>query len=90
MHWSPSSGQVAGQLDGGSQVSPAPTRPSPQVVAQSASAAALQPGGQQPSPLTQAVIGSWAQAREQPSIVPDAKSAVQASPSSQLAAQAPG
>ena len=90
MHRSPSSGQVVGQLDGGSQVSPAPTRPSPQVAAQSLSAAALQPGGQQPSPLTQAAIGSCVQAREQASTVPDAKSAVQASPSSQVAAQAPG
>ena len=37
VHGSPSSGQVVGQLLGGSQVSPAPTRPSPHFGAQSLS-----------------------------------------------------
>jgi hypothetical protein len=49
----------------------------------------LQPAGQQPSPLRQAVTRAWLHAREQPAIVPDAQSDVQASPSSQVAGQAP-
>ena len=87
---SPSSGQVVGQVLGGSQVSPAPMRPSPQLGLQSSSVAALQPAGQQPSLFRQAVIGSCQQARVQPATDPAARSTVQASASSQVLAQAPG
>ena len=76
---SPSSGQVTGQVAGGSQVSPAASRPSPQVTAQSVSPSASQPAGQQPSPETQAVIARWLHAREHPLGVPVAPSVVQAS-----------
>jgi len=81
---SPSSGQEVGQLDGGSQVSKAPTCPSPQRGAQSLSVAAEHPAGQQPSPSMHAVIAWCEQRRVQASLEPEAKSAVQASPSSQL------
>jgi hypothetical protein len=47
--------QVAGQLELGSQASPASTAEFPQRGAQSLSLLALQVGGQQPSPLAQAV-----------------------------------
>lgn len=87
---SPSSGQVVGQVVGGSQVSPAPIRPSPQTGWQSESVAALQPGGQQPSSSRQAVSASCWQARVQPATDPDARSTVQASASSQEWAQLPG
>jgi hypothetical protein len=87
---SPSSGQVAGQEAAGSHVSPAPTWPSPQIGAQSASVAGVHPGGQQPSPARQAVIGAWPQAREQPATDPEAKSSVQAFPSSQEGGHQPG
>jgi len=90
VHASPSSGQVAGQVVGGSQVSPAPIFRSPHVGAQSPSVAGEQPAGQQPSPEMQPVIGSWTQARVQASLVPDARSRVQAFPSSQVRGQAPG
>jgi hypothetical protein len=87
---SPSSGQVVGQVVGGSQVSPAPIRPSPQRGPQSESVATVQPGGQQPSSSRQAVIASWLQARVQLATEPEAMSTVQASASSQDCAQAPG
>src|SRR5215831_17703928 len=88
---SPSSGQDVGQLAGGSQVSPAPTCPSPQRAGpQSLSVVAEQPAGQQPSPERQAVIGWWKQARVQVSSEPAAKSRVHASASSQLRGHAPG
>ena len=90
VHGSPSSGQAVGQVDGGSQVSPAWIRPSLQVAAQSASVAAVQPAGQQPSPLKQAVIAPWVQVRVHAATEPAATSTVQASPSLQLAGQAPG
>lgn len=87
---SPSSGQVVGQVLGGSQVSPAPMWPSPQLGLQSESVATVQPAGQQPSLSRQAVMGSWLQARVQPATDPEARSTVQASASSQVLAQAPG
>lgn len=87
---SPSSGQVVGQLGGGSQVSPAPIFLSPQVGAQSLSVSGEQAGGQQPSFETQVVIGAWLHDREHPSTEPVAWSNVHASPSSQVRAQAPG
>jgi hypothetical protein len=87
---SPSSGQVVGQVLGGSQVSPAPARLSPHCGLQSLSVAAVQPSGQQPSSERQPAIGWWMQAREHPSGDPDAKSSVQALPSSQVRGQAPG
>jgi len=79
-----------GQLDGGSQVSPAAMRPSPHITPQSRSTSAVQPAGQQPSPLVQAVTSTCVQTREQPASLPDVKSLVHASPSSQVGAQAPG
>ncbi len=87
---SPSSGQVVGQLDGGSQVSPASTFPSPQDGAQSVSFDAEQPAGQQPSLFRQVTIGMCVQLREQSLAEPLAMSVVQALPSSQVLAQAPG
>jgi hypothetical protein len=87
---SPSSAHTVGQVEGGSQVSPDPRWPSPQMGAQSWSAAAPQPAGQQPSPLTHAVTAVWLHPREHASTVPDATSLVQASPSSQVEAHAPG
>lgn len=90
MQGSPSSGQVVGQVLGGSQVSPASTFLSPQVAWQSVSVAGVQPEGQQPSPLKQATIAVCVQWREQSLLEPLAMSPVQASPSSQVSAQAPG
>lgn len=90
VHGSPSSGQVVGQLLGGSHVSPAPTRLSPHFGAQSLSFSAEQASGQQPSFGIQPVMRAWLHAREQPSTDPDAWSNVQASPSSQVRSQAPG
>lgn len=90
VHASPSSGQVVGQVLGGSHVSPAPILRSPHVAAQSPSVAVEQPFGQQPSPSMQPVIDAWAQARVQAWPLPDARSRVQAFPSSQVCGQAPG
>jgi hypothetical protein len=87
---SPSSGQAVGQVVGGSQVSPAPIRASPQRGPQSESVATLHPAGQQPSSSRQAVIVSCRQTRVQPATDPAARSTVQASASSQDRAQAPG
>ena len=67
---SPSSGQVVGQVAGGSHVSPAPTLPSPHTGSQSPSVAAVHPGGQQPSPLKQPEMGWCEQLRVQPSTEP--------------------
>src|SRR5262249_2407676 len=55
--WQPTLGQLAGQLDSGSQVSwqALSTTPLPQTQAQSLSLPLLQPDGQQPSPDAQAV-----------------------------------
>ena len=89
VHGSPSSGQVVGQVLGGSQVSPAPIRPSAQLGAQSRSLAPEQPGGQQPSPARQAVTVWWVQVRVQPSAEPETISTVQALASSQVLRQAP-
>jgi len=87
---SPSSGQVVGQVAGGSQVSPAPMWPSPQVGSQSLSVAAVQPAGQQPSLSRQATTAKCVHPRVQSWIEPLAMSVVQASASSQVRAQAPG
>jgi hypothetical protein len=54
----PMAGQVVGQLPGGSQLSPASSTPLPQAATQSLSLVALQPGGQQPSPLMH-VVCRW-------------------------------
>jgi hypothetical protein len=51
-------GQVAGQLEGGSQVSAPSIAPLPQRAVQSLSTLALQPVGQQPSPFAQAVCAT--------------------------------
>jgi hypothetical protein len=51
----PTAGQLAGHVPGGSQASPASITPLPHAALQSLSLLALQPGGQQPSALTQAV-----------------------------------
>jgi hypothetical protein len=52
--------------------------------------AAEQPWGQQPSSSMQPVIGWCVQVRVHPSAEPEAKSSVQAMPSSQERRQAPG
>src|SRR5262245_4745765 len=73
-----------GQVDSGSQVSPASTRPLPQTAGQSLSrvlAVPLQLAGQQPSLSMQAVIGVKVQAAVQVIAVPVSMSAVQALPS---------
>jgi hypothetical protein len=57
--------QEVGQEAGGSQVSPGSRVPLPQWGEQSSSVALLQPAGQQPSPLAQAVMGSCWQAESQ-------------------------
>jgi hypothetical protein len=90
VHASPSSGQVVGQLAGGSQVSPMPTRPSRQLGAQSVSFSGVQPVGQQPSRAWHAVMRAWAQVRVQVSTDPIATSTVHASWSSHVAGHAPG
>lgn len=90
VHGSPSSVQLVGHAEGGSQVSPAWITASPQLAAQSPSFSALQPAGQHWSPAAQAVMGTWAQARVQLSTLPRATSSVQASPSAHVAGHHPG
>jgi len=90
VHGSPSSGQVVGQVLGGSQVSPFPTWPSPQTGRQSESLVSSQPTGQQPSSLRQATMARCVHPRVQFWIEPLSMSVVQASPSSHLRWQAPG
>jgi hypothetical protein len=84
------SSQVVGQLEGGSHVSPLSTWPLPQVAEQSLSVAWSHPGGQQPSPLLQALMGAWLQDALQDAALPVSVSMVQAFPSSQLAGQLEG
>lgn len=86
---SPSSAQLVGQVDAGSQVSPAWTWRSPQTPPQSLSLAAVHPAGQHRSPPAQAVTGTCEQARVQPSVVPRAKSSVHGSLSAHEAGHAP-
>jgi hypothetical protein len=68
-----------GQLP--SQVSPFSTMPLPQLVEQSLSLLWLQAAGQQPSPLTQVVMGLKVQVAEQAATEPVSVSVVQALPS---------
>jgi len=86
---SPSSAQLAGQVEGGSQVSPACTTASPHCDAQSASVSGVQPAGQQRSPPPQVVIAACEHTRSQLSRVPLAKSSVHGSSSAHEAGQAP-
>jgi hypothetical protein len=76
--------RLAGQLEGGSQVSPDSTVPLPQVGAQSLSTLALHPTGQQPSPEAQVTMAVWLQAALQVAELPASRSVVHALPSSQL------
>ena len=87
---SPSSGQVVGQLPGGSQVSPIPMRRSLQAGAQSLSVSAVHPEGQQPSPVRHPVMRTCEQVRVHASTDPSARSTVHASRSSHERGQAPG
>jgi hypothetical protein len=87
---SPSSGQVVGQLPGGSQVSPIPMRPSLHRGAQSLSSTAVHAAGQHPSPLKHAVMRMCEHVRVHASTDPLATSIVHASWSLHDAAQAPG
>jgi hypothetical protein len=82
--------QDVGQLEGGSQVSPASIVPLPHVVEQSESVAGLHPAGQQPSPALQDVIGAWLQRALQLRALPWRVSSVQAFESSQAAGQDSG
>jgi hypothetical protein len=86
VHATPSS-QVVGQSP--SQTSPASRTPLPHSTAQSESLLALQPPGQQPSPLVHAAIGSWTHTRSQVAAEPVLLSAVQASASAQEPGHAP-
>ena len=79
--------QVVGQSP--SQVSPGSSTSLPQLTEQSVSLLASQPGAQQPSPSTQAVIAWWAQVTLQFSALPVMASWVQALPSLQSAGQLP-
>jgi hypothetical protein len=90
VHASPSSGQMVGQLPGGSHVSPIPTRPSLHAGAQSPSVSAVHPDGQQPSPARHPVMRMCEQLRVQASTEPPATSTVHASRSSHELGQAPG
>jgi len=81
---------VVGQVPGGSQVSPGSITPLPHVVEQSPSLFALQPAGQQPSPLSQLTIAACVQARLQFAALPVAVSRVHALPSLHDAGQVPG
>ncbi len=87
------SSQPAGQAPGPdeiavSHVSGGSTTPLPQVAEHSASFNALQPGGQQPSPVAHAVIGALLHAAAHPE--PTSLSRVHAIPSLQPEGQAPG
>jgi hypothetical protein len=79
------SSQLVGHEAIGSQVSPASTTSLPQLAEQSVSAAASQPGGQQPSPGEHAVMAVLLHATLQLAALPVIWSWVQALPSSQLA-----
>ena len=72
----------------GSHSSPASSSPLPQITGQSLSTRAVAPGGQQPSPLMAAVMGTWTQAVVH--WAPVMVSTVQALPSLQVVGQAPG
>jgi hypothetical protein len=89
VHESPSA-QLAGQLAGGSQVSPGSTTLLPHCERQSSSLLAVQPGAQQPSPLLQVTTGVWPQVALQFSALPVRKSVVQATASSQSVGQLAG
>src|SRR5690349_8890352 len=78
--------QLLGHQPCGSQVSPASTTPLPQLAEQLLSLLALQPGGQQPSPLRQVVIGCRVQAAVQLAALPLSESSVHALPSLHVAA----
>lgn len=71
----------------GSQVSPGSTTPSPQRAGQSLSVARVDPARQHPSPEMGAVIGMWTHSAWQ--ALPESRSVVQGSPSSQLTGQLP-
>jgi hypothetical protein len=90
VHTSPSSGQVVGQLAGGSQVSPIPMRPSLHTGAQSLSVSAVHPEGQQPSPARHPVMRTCEQLRVHASTEPLVTSTVHASRSSHELGHAPG
>jgi hypothetical protein len=87
---SPSSGQVAGQVLGGSHDSPASTTPLPHIAEQSPSLEELHPEGQHMSPAAQAAMGALEHERVQSLTFPEVESDVQAFKSSQLARHAPG
>lgn len=87
---SPSSGQVVGQVEGGSHVSPPSTTPFPHTGAQSESVWPLHPRGQHLSPAAHAVMGAYEQRRVQSSTRPETVTAVQGAVCSQVAEQAPG
>ncbi len=82
--------QLAGQVSGGSQVSPVSTKPSPQLEEQSLSVAGVQPGGQQPSSWSHSVMMLKLQLTLQLSALPVMISTVQATRSSQVVGQVPG
>jgi hypothetical protein len=86
---SPSSHAV-GHDDGGSQVSPGSTRPSPQLAMQSSSSLLVHPLGQHPSPSRQAVTSVLRHIALHIAALPMRESLVQASPSSQLVGHDPG
>ncbi len=86
------SSQVVGQVDGGSQVSPGSTTPSPQVgvAVQSSSTVSSQPGAQHPSPSLHSEMGVLEQSTLQLAALPVRVSVVQSSLSSQSVGQEVG
>ena len=84
------SSQSVGQVDGGSQVSPASTTPLPHEAEQSISEAVSQPVGQHPSPSAQLTMATFEQATLQLAALPVMVSPVHAFPSSQSVGQLDG
>ena len=84
------SSQPAGQLAGGSQVSPGSTKPSPHVPLQSLSDTPSHPAGQQPSLSAHRTMGRLEHATLQLAALPVRMSSVHALPSSQLVGQLDG
>jgi hypothetical protein len=82
--------QEVGQLEGGSQLSPLSSKPFPQLAEQSPSVLLPQAGGQQPSPVLQAMMTVCLQLAVQAAAVPLSASWVQASPSLQDVGQLEG
>ena len=82
--------QLVGQVDFGSQVSPASTTPLPHDGLQSASVTLVQPFGQQPSPAVHIVIDEVEHAALQFALLPVRRSVVHVLPSLHVVGHVPG